>query len=375
MNTKTLKFGLAVLPLAATLILSTLPARATLLVYEGFNYTTGDGITNDSFVAYQNPVLSGGDSFGWGGRWGLGGNAQSFTNVATSLHYTDLAGNSLLTEAGSAVFGYPNTVGTAVGSQPARNFAMGGFNVAGTTYLGLVGVGSPDAAALGAGTTNYWISFEMQWDLTGPKNPSGTYPAYTVPPYYTRKGDIMFKNGATGSNIWNNGTEVLDVGSPSTNLIYGPISSSTLYDNWSVWTGGDAGYTNGSSAILGAKKATNSVTTTTFVLMELVLDTNMATLDTVYTWFNWTNLLLQPDISTASMTNTTQLTGINGLRMDANSSNGVGMNPLIDFDEFRLGNTYGDVAPVPEPTAIGLSAVGGGLALALLAKRRRNSRM
>src|SRR5690349_3673733 len=41
---------------------STNPARATLLVYDGFNYADGSVLTNAS-------ALGAGDSFGWGGRW------------------------------------------------------------------------------------------------------------------------------------------------------------------------------------------------------------------------------------------------------------------------------------------------------------------
>ncbi len=40
----------------------------------------------------------------------------------------------------------------------------------------------------------------------------------------------------------------------------------------------------------------------------------------------------------------------------------------INFDEFRIGTTFADVTPVPEPASIGFLAVGG---LALLARRRR----
>jgi hypothetical protein len=91
--------------------------------------------------------------------------------------------------------------------------------------------------------------------------------------------------------------------------------------------------------------------------------------DTAYTWFNWTNLLAQPDISTASTTNAlANLDGLVNIRLDGNGGNAAGTNIVLAFDEFRLGNTFFEVAPVPEPAIFGLAALGG---FALLALRRR----
>ena len=128
-------------------------AKATLLVYEGFNYTPGDSLTNASAVGP-------GDSFGWGQRW-MGGNAPLTTVLSNSMSYTDLAGNTLTTDGGSALVGVLS--GTATNAQPTRTMALGTLN--GGIYSGLSG-----------GTC--WVSFLAQW--VGPINasPRGS-PLYT----------------------------------------------------------------------------------------------------------------------------------------------------------------------------------------------------
>src|SRR5262245_60356772 len=70
-------------------------ADASLLVYEGFNYPPGDSLTNSS-------LLGSGGSFGWGGRWS-GANNSFATNVAGSLSFTDVVGNTLVTNGGSVL--------------------------------------------------------------------------------------------------------------------------------------------------------------------------------------------------------------------------------------------------------------------------------
>jgi len=323
MKTKTLKFGLAVLPLAATLILSALPARATLLAYDGFDYTAGTGIAGQS------------GGTGWIGPWISGGNFVFGTNVAGSLAYTDPQGNTLLTAGGSMVAG--NWTSSSA-STPSRTLA----NFAGETY---------GTNWLANGT--YWISFLAQ--RIGPSN--------ATQPYYARQGSfVMFANG----NATAQGNERFDVGRPNTNNYWG-----TPYDTWSVWAvNGIGGYTNTSGAPETTSYALNSAT---YVLIELVTGTTNGYLpDTAYVWFNWTNLTIQPDISTAILVETNQvdLSTINQFRFQMNGFNTVGTNAMMQVDELRIATTFGEVAPVPEPAAVALSALGGFALLALRRKRQ-----
>src|SRR5262245_45039732 len=131
-----------VIAAVALILLSEAPsARASLLVYEGFNYAPGDSLTNSS-------GMGSGGSFGWGGRWAALNTTTAATNVAGSLFYTDTVGNVLVTNGGSVVIGVP--AGTGANSQLSRSLNFGTLN--GAIYTGLTN--SP-------GT--YWASFIMKW--------------------------------------------------------------------------------------------------------------------------------------------------------------------------------------------------------------------
>jgi hypothetical protein len=303
--------GIFAVILTALVLCTTNAAKATLLVYEGFNYTAGTGLTNASDVA--------GDSFGWAWRW-AGANVPMATNVLDSLGYTDPLGNSLATDGESVVVG--NLAGSTVNAQPSRSIAVGTLN--GNIYSGLP-----------SGT--YWVSFTMQW--IGYPTPS----SMSTSNLYWRKGDIAFKSGvATNAG---GGTELLAVGRPSGNQF-----PSTPIDTWTLWSGGD----NGAAA--SGVATTNPLTSASFILLRLVVDGNTTTPDITYMWVNWTNLAVEPSISTANATNTlANLTGINNIRLDANNQNASGTNTVIRFDEFRLGTTFADVTPlaaVPQPPSI-----------------------
>src|SRR2546430_2127609 len=124
-------FGFATSTLALFMVaLSSDTARAQLMAYEGFAYDAGTSLTNASGLSGGNSG-TGGDSFGWASRW-YGANNPLATNQAGSLGFTDLAGNSLLTDGGSVVIGVP--AGTTGNSQPSRSFNFGTLNAAGTTY-------------------------------------------------------------------------------------------------------------------------------------------------------------------------------------------------------------------------------------------------
>ena len=280
-------------------------AYAMLMAYEGFNYPAGESLTNAS-------AIGGDGSFGWAGRW-CGANVPMATNVAGSLGYTDPVGNSLLTSGNSVVIGAPG--GTTVNAQPSRSFNFG--TLVGNMYTGLTN--SP-------GT--YWASFVMQW--IGPTTAGSTTNQYV------RKGNLVFRSGAL-TNATSTGTELYSVGSPNAANRIG-----TPYDTWATWTGKDAA---AGTQNTGLAASTAPLNRATFVLIRLDLNGGPG-YDTVYTWFNWTNLAVEPPISTADTTNNTaNEDGLNNIRLDANGGNAVGTNTVLWFDEFRFGTTFADVAP------------------------------
>lgn len=280
-------------------------SHAVLMAYEGFNYPVGDSLTNAS--------AQGGDgSFGWAGRW-CGANVPMATNVAGSLSYTDAAGNSLVTSGNSVVIGAP--AGTTINAQPSRSFDFG--TLVGNIYTGLTN--SP-------GT--YWASFMMQW--IGPPTAGSTTNQYV------RKGDLVFRSGAL-TNATSTGTELYSVGSPNAANRIG-----TPYDTWATWTGKDAA---AGTQNTGLAASTAPLNVPTFVLVRFDLNGGPAN-DTVYTWFNWTNLAVEPPVWAADTTNNTaNEDGLNNIRLDANGANAAGTNTVLWFDEFRFGTTFADVAP------------------------------
>lgn len=286
---------------------STPTTHAALLAYEGFIYPAGESLTNAS-------AQGSGGSFGWAGRW-TGANAANATNRPASLVYADADGNTLVTNGGSVVIGVPG--GATANSQPSRSFNFGTLNAAGNAYSGLTNVAA-----------TYWASFIMQW--------IGPVTAGSPTNQYVRKGDLVFRSGAQ-TNATSTGTTLFSVGSPNAaNRIGTPV------DTWATWTGNDA-----SAGIQNTGLAASSVplNAPTLVLLRIDLDGGPGN-DTVYAWFNWTNLASEPAIATASTTNNSaNEDGLNNIRFDANGGNASGTNTVLAVDEFRLGNAFADVTP------------------------------
>lgn len=285
-----------------SLVTSQVPAA--LIAYEGFVYPAGDSLTNSS-------AQGSGGSFGWGGRW-TGANTANATNAANSLFYTDTAGNILVTNGGSVIIGAPG--GTTANSQPSRSFNFGTLSSA--TYSGLTG------------PNTYWVSVVMQW--------VGPVTANSPTNQYVRKGDLAFRTGAL-TNANSTGTATFTVGSPN-----GGNRIGTPVDTWTTWSGGDAAAGTQNTGLAASSAPLNAPT---LVLLRVDLDGGLGN-DTVYTWFNWTNLSVEPTLATASTTNNTvNLDNWNNIRFDANGGNASGTNTVLAVDEFRLGNTYADVTP------------------------------
>lgn len=119
-------------------------AWAVLLAYEGFNYTPG------TLLVSGGTGIDGGT--GWGGPWDEAQGSSLDTAVqATSLTYTDLLGNSLVTSGGKLL----NLGSASAASQPGRNLAARRS--------------SPETGA----TVSTWVSFLGQ--RIGEKDFEGTF--------------------------------------------------------------------------------------------------------------------------------------------------------------------------------------------------------
>lgn len=265
------------------LLVATQNAKGELLVYEAFDYPPGTSIAGQS----------GGP--GWTNAWATGSSQGLATNVAGSLGYADVNGRSLQTFAGSIIVGNP--VGT-IATTANPNRALPG-NLSG---------GANTTA--GAGRTN-WLSFLYQR-------------LNFIPGPYFRQANL---------GLFEAGGERAAVGSPNT--------SATNFHLMSLW---GSGVHNNAMAFQSPEHPIVAGATC-FVLMKIVTD-GAATADTAYVWFNWTNLLVEPPLSTATLTNDeVNLSGVNILRLQAGNANTSGSNAVWQADELRLGTTFADVTP------------------------------
>jgi len=299
-------------------LVATLSVRAQLTAYDGFNYPAGSSIATQT----------GGDSFGWGGPWASStAGSKIGTNTASGLTY-----GGLTTDGGALQVGTP---------QSASGTGSAGGTTA-TPQILLPGTLGSLAAANGG---TLWISFLFY-------NP--TYPTTT----YYRQSNLGFFSGATSGAA--NGSEKADLGMPN--------GSATVGSNFAAWGGTVSASAPNISSVSAFSASIQLIT------VELVVDTTTAA-DSYYAWFNLNPSLLgsnanTPGIGTADVSNTTaDLTSVNALRFQAGNANASGTNAFYTVDELRVGDSFADVTPVPEPVTIALGSLGGLVLLALRLRR------
>jgi hypothetical protein len=317
MQKHVITFGLSVVVTLA----AALSASAQLIAYEGFNYTP------DTMWANSGSGLSGGT--GWGGiTWSATATAVA-SNTTAGLSY-----GGLTTSGGGVVLGYPQGWPAAGGQTATKSRVLPNTL---TNYFS------------GSGGT-IWVSFLYQnWQTTGAINEQrqANFGLY-----------LGASTNASGVSAVN-GNERVDVGSVNT------YAAGVGGDYMSLW---------GQNVPIGANTQQSSLATPrgsstdpVFVVLELVFN-NTTAADTVYAWFNPTIGGLDPSTATALSTNVMDFSGANAIRFNGGNQNATGTNAVFMVDELRIGYSFSDVAPVPEPMTFALAGLGG---LALLALRRR----
>jgi regulation of enolase protein 1 (concanavalin A-like superfamily) len=278
------------------------PALSGLLMYEGFGYTSGATIANQT------------GGFGWGANWSNTGNAQDVSTAQA----TSLTSGTLLTSGGAVKFGPSSAGGSGSAGVYMRQFA------------GTVG----SMASSGSGSV--WISLLY---LNSTSSASGGFYGEA------RIGLYSGVTAVSGITQTAGGTQVVSTGTPAT--------SASVLDRISLYNG---------TTINATSVATPRATTPAFLLIKVVADNTTAT-DTVYLWVNPNLANGEPGTTTANATWTTSdLSAVNGLRFQQAGTNG---GVVTTIDEIRLGRTFGDVTasstlPSPWTTAdIGSVATAG----------------
>ncbi len=295
--------------IAAAVVLSfPIAARATLLVYEDFNYTAGSNAL---------PGKNGGIGYSAAYPTGTSNNADV---LAGSFNYTDADGKQLVTS-GNRAFMDSTTVGnpdgTAVSIAPNRNLNTANFSSLTDGPLFVSFMGQQTAGDLRDVTVALFVST--------PNDPNGI-----------------------------NTQERLSIG-------HGNPSAAGANDgnaNWGAYA--DA---------VGQNGAYSNVPATTLSLIVVRIDLNIGggTLDSFKVYVNPT-LGAEPavaDASSSAYNFLTSLSEINRVRMRAggssNSTSGLNLGASqLAVDEIRIGTTYADVTPftVPEPTSSLLFGIG-----------------
>jgi hypothetical protein len=301
-------------------LVAALSTRAATQAEENFNYPNGTQL-------WGTTPGQGDGGTGWSTTWSATSAAIS-TNSSTGLGY-----GALQTSGGSVVMGNP--YGPMAGSQNSQRILQNTFGT---------------IAAANSGTI--WISFLYQNWTTDNVGRLGF-----------RQANVGFFSGAStnangSANV--NGTEVLDVGSLNT------YTAGVGGDYMSLW-GAGVGQAVAQQSTVATPRGAFGSGGTMLVVLRLDVD-NTAAADTVFAWFNPTIGGLDPSTAIATTTNIINLSAINAFRIAAGNANASGTNAVMAIDEFRLGYTFADVTPVPEPVTFALAGLGG---LMFLALRRR----
>lgn len=312
-----------------TFLIAEVAGHAQVIASENFNYTTGSEVLGDGAAGN-----------GWANSWADKNNLD--TVQSGSLSYTDGSGNALATS-GNSLYSSGSTA-NGNSSEPERTIT-GTFG-----SLALANTADPNTV---------WMSY--LW-LGGNTSASGSG---------FRQASVMFLKGASTTSSSPGGTEYMDIGMP--NITNGTFN---VNPDISLWTSsGNAGQTLSSTAPLDSGVAGNNGLTD-FILIEM---TGTATAwasagndETINVWINptltQTNPIGAPQISYSGQ----DLSLLNAIRLQGGGVNATyGSLPGSEtVSDINIGDTPFDVEPLPEPGALGLVTLGGGIVFAVI--RRRN---
>ncbi|MFM2081530.1 MAG: hypothetical protein RL380_221 [Verrucomicrobiota bacterium] len=274
--------------LACALALIAARSHAALLAYEPFTNAVGANI------------VGAGGGLGFNGVWGVISTGSASTNTGFSLNYTDSGGRTLVTDGGGSVHGagyFQGLTSANTSAQPYRQFNFSrGTN--------------------GTDNTSTWISF------------------------------MAIRLGATngGANPWARGANLTH--DFSTN-----DAASTTYAQKLAVGNGSGAATNvvsllptGSAA--QTRQSTNLFTVTNFIVVKIDHVLNAA--DNAYLFVN-PPLNAEPGIASALLATNSLNTydySFDRIRVFAGGQSSAAQ-PFAEWivDEYRLGETYADVAP------------------------------
>jgi hypothetical protein len=257
------------------------------------------------------------------------------------------AGSSLAGQNGG--FGFAGAWGTSPGiaNITIPSLTAGGVNTTGGKLFvmgdttGSVAIFRDLAAGRGDDGTTTWIS--LLGLRTG--TTSGTFGPDGSPSLVRPVNFSLFQAGSEILAI-GEGTRTSGISLPDTDT-WGLVDRGGVNNAGTRWTGA-------------------SLLVESFVLVRI--DHGVGDLDTAYLWVN-PSLAAEPTLDSA-MATTMGNWNFNRVRPFAGNpstaSGGIGAEGYLD--EFRLGTTWADVAPVPEPSTYALIGLG---ALALILYRKR----
>ena len=217
---------------------------------------------------------------------------------------------------------------TAWSSANSTYLAIGSGNL---TYDGLVDLGGNELVINNGGSSSLYNTFANQ---TGGQI------------YYS------FLFNASAADSGNNYFTALNPGTTA------PSGSADAIDAYY--------YTNGKVYVRGAGASANAGTGSALTLNTTYLIVEMIDL-TAKTGSLW----IDPTLGDGAPTATASLSSLTATAVDNigfKSQNTPGITYLID--NVRVGTTWADVTPVPEPSSIALAAAGLGLMMAMIRRRR-----